>query len=910
MKRKNYLFYASFVIYIASLTFLNEQSLAEELPDGAIARFSSGASVFTVAYSPDGKLLASGGDDSAVILWDIAARAQREIFIEHSASVMSVVFSPDGNILASASLDGFVRLWDVTSQRSRRTSLTHNGWVKSVAFSPDGKLLASGGGDEAGSVIFWDASKNKRIGTIPVHSGIVESVAFSPDGELLATSSRDKTVRLWVAEGQHLRKTFTKHKNVVYAVAFSPDGKLLATSSRDKTVRLWQVSSGENFATFQIGRNRYVYSEALAFSPDGKYLASACMDHSIILWEVEDRHEVATIQGHDGGVTSIAFSPDGKTLASGSRDRSVFLWDLAHFNIIPSDPISKSIPVPMPDPDPVVVDQVLPNLDDAESASTDLPDPDPVVVDTTPPDIVILSPTARVVPSNIEELLVQGEVDDDNSISKVKVNGQEVWVSAKGRFTARVELGMGENEIHVAATDVHGNKKTEQFTVVRQVPDPQPTYDLDPPTIFLDVPQHSEVQSEVQEFVVQGHVSDDSGTTEVKVNNTKVYVSEDGIFVATVPLSYGETEIRVTAADSHGNMEANRFTVFRHPPPIDDIGPEIHILEPVYNRTRGIRREIHINTASVAVSGTVTDSSGISEVVVGGAAAQRQGNRFTAEVELTRGDNVIRIRAIDRLGNASDKEITIFRPYSDPIIRKGKDYALLLAVDDYEHWTQLQKPVSDAETIQHDLGTLYGFQTRLIKNPTQAGILKAIREYAEMDYSDDDQLFIFFAGHGHFDETFEVGYLVARDTQLPNEDVAMLSYVSHSLIRDIIDAMNCKHIFLVLDTCYSGTFDRLIAMRGRAEDISQRRLAEGDINRIFQYTTRWYLTSGGKEIVYDESPFVHQFLEALRSKGGIDNILAIDEILSYVKKLVKPKPRSSGFGSDEPGSDFLFFAIE
>ena len=908
MKRKNYLFYASCVIYLVSLALLNEQSLAEGLPDGAIARFSPGASVFTVAYSPDGKLLASGGDDSAVILWDIAARAQREIFVEHSDSVMSVVFSPDGKILASASLDGFVRLWDVTSQRSRRTSLAHNGWVKSVAFSPDGKLLASGGGDEAGSVIFWDASENQRISTIPGHSSIVESVAFSPDGVLLATSSRDKTVRLWVAEGQRLRKTLAKHNNVVYAVAFSPDGKLLATSSRDRTVRLWQVSSGENFATFQIDRGQHVYSEALAFSPDGKYLASACVDHSITLWEVDNRHEIATIRGHDGGVTSIAFSPDGKTLASGSRDRSVFLWDLAHFNIIPSDPISESISVPMPYPGLVVVDQGLPNLDNVESASTDLPDP--IVVDTTPPDIVILSPTARVVPSNIKELLVQGEVDDDNSISKVKVNDQEVWVSAKGKFTARVELSMGENEIYVAATDVHGNKETEQFTVVRQAPHPQPTYDLDPPTIFLDVPQHSEVQSEVQEFVVQGRVSDDSSTTEVKVNNTEVYVSEDGIFVATVPLSYGETEIRVTAADSHGNMEANRFTIFRHPPPIDDIGPEIHILEPVYNRTRGIRREIHINTASVTVLGTVTDSSGVSEVVIGAAIAQRQGNRFTAEVQLTRGDNVIRIRAIDRLGNASDKEITIFRPYSDPIIRKGKDYALLLAVDDYEHWTQLQKPVSDAETIQRDLETLYGFQTRLIKNPTQADILKAIREYAEMDYSDDDQLFIFFAGHGHFDETFEVGYLVARDTQLPSEDVAMLSYVSHSVIRDIIDAMNCKHIFLVLDTCYSGTFDRLIAMRGRAEDISQRRLTEADINRIFQYTTRWYLTSGGKEIVYDESPFVHQFLEALRSKGGIDNTLTIDEILSYVKKLVKPKPRSSGFGSDEPGSDFLFFAIE
>ena len=663
MKRKKYLFYVSFAIYIVSLTVLNGQSLAEGLPDGAIAQFSPGASVFTVAYSPDGKYLASGGDDSAVILWDIAARAQREIFTEHSDSVMSVVFSPDGKMLTSASLDGFVRLWDVASRQNRRKSLTHNGWVKSVAYSPDGKLLASGGGDEAGSIIFWDVSKNQRIRTIPGHSSIVESVAFSPDGKLLATSSRDKTVRLWVAEGQHLRKTLAKHKNVVYAVAFSPDGKLLATSSRDKTVRLWQVSSGENLATFQIGRDRHVYSEALVFSPDGKYLASACVDHSIILWEVEERHEVATIRGHNGGVTSIAFSPDGKTLASGSRDRSVFLWDLAHFNISPSDSISEPIPVPMPDPEPVIADQTVSNLDDAESVSTDIPDPDPVVEDKTPPHIVILSPTARVVPRSTEKLFVQGEVDDSSSISNVKVNGQKVRVSAKGRFTARVQLSMGENEIHVAAADVHGNVETEQFTVIRQVSDPQLTYDLDPPIIFLDVPQHSEVQSEIHEFIVQGRVSDDSGTTKVKINNTEVYVSTDGVFVATIPLSYGETEIRVTASDSHGNMEANRFTVFRHSPPIDDIGPEILILEPVYNRTRGIRREIHINAASVAVSGTVTDSSGVSEVVVDGATSQRTGNRFTAEVELMRGDNVIRIRAIDRLGNASDKEITVFRPY-------------------------------------------------------------------------------------------------------------------------------------------------------------------------------------------------------------------------------------------------------
>ncbi len=927
MKHKIFLFSSIFLIYLLILTVLDGHPLDDNLPEGAIARFSPGASVFTVAYSSDGTLLASGGDDNAVILWDVATRSQREIFTEHSDSVMSVVFSPNSKILASASLDGFVRLWDITSERGRRISLPHNGWVKSVAFSPNGKTLASGGGDESGTLMWWDVSKSQRIVTIPGHSSIVESVAFSPDGELLASTSRDKTVKLWYADGQRLRKNLAKHKNVVYAVAFSPDGKLLATSSRDKTIRLWKVSSGENVATFQIGRDRYVYSEALVFSPDGQYLASACVDHSVILWEVDNRREVSTIRGHDGGVTSIAFSPDGRTLATGSRDRTILLWNLAYFNILPSDPI----PAPISAPDSIVVDTTQPKSVDSTStaapisalesdsivadttqpksvnskptAPTSISAPDSIVVDTTPPNIVILSPKERIVPQNIEQLLVQGEVDDDNSIGEVKVNGREVWVSAEGRFTATVPLTKGENEIRIMATDMHGNMETERFTIVCPVVNPQAPPDLNPPTITLDVPK----QTEEADLIIQGRVTDNSGVGEVKVNDMAVYVSADGIFTATVPVSYGETEVRVTATDVQGNMETNRFAVFRKFPPIDDVGPEIRILEPVYNRMRGIRREIHINAEYIAVAGTVTDPSGVAEVRINGIEVELTGHLFTVGVELIRGDNVVRITAVDKLGNDSEEKILIFRPYSDPIIRKGKDHALLFAVEDYDHWPKLHKPVSDAETIQHDLETLYGFQTRLIKNPTQADIFQAIREYAEMGYSDDDQLFVFFAGHGYFDDTFKGGYLVARDTQLPNQDVAMLSYVSHSVIRDIIDRMNCKHIFLVLDTCYSGTFDRLIAIRGKAED---EQLIEGDIKRKFQYTTRWYLTSGGKEIVYDESSFVHQFLEALRSKGGADNILTIDEILSYVMKLVKPKPRASGFGSDEPGSDFLFFAIE
>jgi WD40 repeat protein len=273
--------------------------------------------VHSVAFSPDGEQVLTGSWDRTAKLWDLSGE-ELQAFIGHTDAVSSVAFSPDGKQVLTGSWDNTAKLWDRASGDTLRTFVGHTDLVTSVAFSPDGKQVLTGSND--GTAKLWDLS-GKELQAFADHAGWVYSVAFSPDGKQVLTGS--KTAKLWDLSGRK-PQTFARHADWVRSVAFSPDGKQVLTGSQDGTAKLWDLSGNEVRAF--VGHESIITS--VAFTPDGKQVLTGSWDNTAKLWDLSGR-EVRAFRGHAARVHSVAFFPDGTQVLTGSKDNTVKLWDLS-----------------------------------------------------------------------------------------------------------------------------------------------------------------------------------------------------------------------------------------------------------------------------------------------------------------------------------------------------------------------------------------------------------------------------------------------------------------------------------------------------------------------------------------------------------------------------------------------------
>jgi eukaryotic-like serine/threonine-protein kinase len=321
-------------------------------------------SVFEVAWSPDGKRLASASSDNTVRIWDVAVGREIRRFTGHFCEINRVAWSPDGQQVASANGDGTVSIWNVDTGVESFTFRGHTAEVHAVAWSPDGSRMASGGDDmtvqiwnartgsvqhilrghtsgvrhiswspnsakfavaSGDNVEIWNAATDTQLRVLQGHVNLVNCVAWSPDGTRIASASNDRTAKIWDAATGSELSTYRGHNIGVTFIAWSPNSTELATSSDDQTIKIWPANGGPALNTFR-GHTQGVYS--VAWSPDGARLASSGQDSAIKLWRVDDR-EVPVLAGDPVTVNVIAWSPDGRRLASGGTDNVIRVWDVA-----------------------------------------------------------------------------------------------------------------------------------------------------------------------------------------------------------------------------------------------------------------------------------------------------------------------------------------------------------------------------------------------------------------------------------------------------------------------------------------------------------------------------------------------------------------------------------------------------
>lgn len=289
--------------------------------------------VESIAFSADGRLLASASADQTVRIWPLAGAEPPLILRADDGTVETVAFSPDGNRVASGhSGSDTIRVWNTTAGDGTDPLLLHghDGPVWSVAFSQDGRRLLSGSGD--GTLRFWDPSYPGDPRVLSAHTGPAWDVATSASGDTIASGGADHTVR--VLRGAHWRDplVLTGHGDEVLSVAVNGDGQRVASASRDRTARVWDTDTGALVAVLD-GHTKAVWS--VAFSPDGRRVATGGADGTVRIWDTNGTGTPVVLDDHDAAVRSVAFSPDGRQVASTSQDGTVRLWPVD----VPGEPV-------------------------------------------------------------------------------------------------------------------------------------------------------------------------------------------------------------------------------------------------------------------------------------------------------------------------------------------------------------------------------------------------------------------------------------------------------------------------------------------------------------------------------------------------------------------------------------------
>ena len=669
--------------------------------------------------------------------------------------------------------------------------------------------------------------------------------------------------------------SFQKKGQNTLCMAISPDGKFIAIGGDDNKVALLSTEDGAEQLTL-IGSEGWV--TALRFSADGKLLVVGDRAGAVKVYDITTGSIATTFEGHKGTVYSVDYNARYNYVASVGADGQLKLWDQATRQIIRKIKVC-----------------------DKEALTTSFS-----------PD------GSKVITAGADGLVKEWDVLSGNMVRAIEAHADTyIRAAAYSPNGSYIATGADDSEVKVWST--------ENGRLIKQFPQNHKKW-----------VQTIDFAADNKHIVTGGH--DNRVVLWNLETGKKVSQQEqDGSFVSGTVFSPDLKRMYTTGYQAKSiawnieslNLSPSQDQIASAENSIDESTRansktkklSSNIFEMIQPRIKPGEKFVCLED-EILIRGLLSFEVGVRELaLINKQSGQREKIKlsdgiFEHTTKLGFLDNEMILEAVDTKGNKLEKKFIVYRIFdkTNPselakLSRSGNDYALVIATNTYQAMSPLVNPVFDANTIAAKLEADFNFQVEKLIDPPLNQITLKIREYAKRIYSEDDQLFIFIAGHGEFDDFYKEGYLVATDSKKGDE--GKTSYLPHSALRTYINNIPCKHIFLAMDVCFGGTFDPHIASaRGEKEtDMAARAYF---IKRKLNSKTRLYLTSGGREYVPDgrpgqHSPFARKFLEALSSMGGADRILTYSEILSMIESVI-PEPRYGEFGDNQPGSDFIFIA--
>ena len=791
---------------------------------------------------------AKGG--GSVWEWDIATGhpTPSKNVVPQTASYS---WSQDGSIQAVA-VGADIQIADHKQGVTHLSAKASRGDITALALSKAGDELAAV--TSTGQLFVWSDFKSPPM--VVTAAAEVTCLAFNATGQLLVTGGH--SLDLWEMKGMKAHRPSMPSSNPITAVAFGV-GDELAAGDFAGTLHIYNAS-GESSAEIFASSGSVT---ALAYSMDGSLVAAAGADGAVKIWGA-NRNSPVSVLNDQGRVLAIGFHPNNAVIAVATSANQVSTWDMASRRRLRSLPLGTN----------TVSGLVL--------ASNDLLQ---IGLQVAPPSKVS---TLHVL------VLLGGFVAGAESADAARVDA--VAIADAVQKSGRGSFGRIDQQRLAIDTSVDANAVRGTLQAIARDSHPE-----DALFVYYAGSLRQEQKQAARSLVFA------NGST-VSLSQVAHWLDDVAALNETIVFdaagaSAEEDSLRGLLSGSKEQTSEHRSRLFvafdrqtAQASGADRAPSTAMLIDGLSGQADQYPKDGKITAGELR---TFLDQKMLSNSGMG----------FKGKYELDGDDFAVVAQGSTRgvPGNPLSA-----RPRSENIFQRRHDYALIIATDDYEFWPKLTNPNQDADAVEAVLRDQYGFQVEVLKDQTQAQVYEVLTRYQKKEYQPGDQLLVFIAGHGDFDENAKEGFLVARDSKLPNVDTVRSTLIPHSRLRNYIDNIPVNHALVLLDVCFGGTFDRGIADAGARGGIYE----DQSVDKLFveraQYMTRKFITSGGKVYVPDgepghHSPFVHNLLTELRNPSKDRGYLTFADLLTAVGP-TQPAPVWGTWGKDGAGSDFFLIS--